>query len=42
MDHEVFPRITLPDLWRQTAILFLWRFLIWFVFIGAMVACLMN
>jgi Zn-dependent protease with chaperone function len=35
MDHEVFPRIPVRDLWRQAAIGCLMRFLIWFVFIGA-------
>lgn len=36
MDHEIFPRTTLPELWRQSAIGCLMRFLIWFVFVGAM------
>lgn len=35
MDREVFPRIPVRDLWRQAAIGCLMRFLIWFVFIGA-------
>lgn len=37
LDHEVFPRISLPDLLRQAVIGVLLWFLIWFVFIGAAV-----
>ena len=36
MDHEMFPRIEWKDLLRQVAIACLFRFLIVFVFIGAM------
>jgi Zn-dependent protease with chaperone function len=35
MDQEIFPRIPVRALWRQAAIGCLMRFLIWFVFIGA-------
>ena len=36
MEHEIFPRIPVRDLWRQATIGCLMRFLIWFVFIGAL------
>jgi len=35
LDHEVFPRIPLRDLLRQSAIAWLIRFLMWFVFLTA-------
>jgi Zn-dependent protease with chaperone function len=38
LDHEVFVRISLQDLLRESAIAFLMRFLIWLVFISAAVA----
>jgi Zn-dependent protease with chaperone function len=36
-DHEIFPRIPMPDLSRQVLINWLVRFWIWFVFISAAV-----
>jgi Zn-dependent protease with chaperone function len=36
MDREVFPRIAGKSLWRQVALGFLVRFLLWFVFLAAL------
>lgn len=38
LHHEVYPRISAPDLLRETAIGWLMRFLIWIIFIAAAVA----
>ncbi|MGH7981126.1 MAG: hypothetical protein ACREE6_17255, partial [Limisphaerales bacterium] len=38
LDHEVYPRISTPDLLRQAAFGWLMRFLIWIIFITAAVA----
>jgi Zn-dependent protease with chaperone function len=37
LDHELFPRISFPEFLRQAAIGILFRFLIWFILIGAAV-----
>jgi hypothetical protein len=37
LDHEVFPRISFHELLRQVIIGLVLRFLIWFVFFGAVV-----
>ena len=37
LDHELFPRISFHEFLRQAAIGILFRFLIWFVFLGAAV-----
>jgi Zn-dependent protease with chaperone function len=38
LDHEVFARVSIPDLLREAAIGWLMRFLIWIIFIAAAVA----